>query len=73
MASCITKDATSEILYASRVTTAVPAGPDEARPSTALSDDMATFSKEAKRLCASPNLISITVPKDSGLNSGSVL
>ena len=50
MASCIIKDATSEILYASRVTTVAPAGTDEARQSTALSDDTATFSKEIMRI-----------------------
>jgi hypothetical protein len=49
MASCIIKDATSEILCAWRAKTAAPAGTDEARPSTALSDDMATFSKEIAR------------------------
>ena len=47
--SCIIKDATSEVLYASRVTTAAPAGTDEAHLSTALSVDMATFSKEIAR------------------------
>jgi uncharacterized protein len=47
MASWIIRDGqSSKILYASQTTAGAPAGPDEASASTALSNDLATLSKE---------------------------
>ena len=47
MASWIIRDGqSSKILYASQTTAGAPAGADEASASTALSNDLATLSKE---------------------------
>jgi uncharacterized lipoprotein YmbA len=72
MASWIIRDGqSSKILYASQTTAGAPAGSDEASASTALSNDLATLSKEIASRITELNLH--RTPNNADSNSASAL